>query len=163
MITIVAARRVKNADYAEDDGREREEKNLNQDQDPTENEEPDNFPTREAGQIMAGEKERETDRGDDPGHADAGHFEFEIRADNAEQQEKRREGCDPESQPFEAARLDSDQGAFEAGFFSQVSYRIGNPVREQGLSVDLLGGLLRVQCQQRSFWVHDAVADFHFF
>src|SRR5205823_5312818 len=81
----------KDADYAEDNGRVGEEKDFDQNKNHSEHEKGDDFPTGEPGEIMSGKEKRETDRGDDPRHAHARHFEFEISADDPEQQKQGRE------------------------------------------------------------------------
>ena len=48
------------ADHAEDNGRVREKQDLDQDEDDAENEERDDFPAGQAGQIVAEKKERKT-------------------------------------------------------------------------------------------------------
>ena len=81
----------KHADNAEDNGRVREEHDLDQDEDDAEHEKGDDFPARQPSQIVAQEKKRETNRGKNPGQTRARNLEFEIRANDSEEKKQGRE------------------------------------------------------------------------
>ena len=65
----------------------REKKNLDQNQNHSENEQRNDFPAGEPGQIMPEEKEPETNRSDNAGPRHTGNFKFQIRAENSSQQQ----------------------------------------------------------------------------
>src|SRR6266581_290939 len=94
----------------------REEKNLNQHENYSENEERDDFPTREASQVMAEEKERETNCRDNPGQRRSWNFELQIRAEDSAQEQQRRDRSDPKCDLLEPSGLDRHDVAFEPGF-----------------------------------------------
>jgi hypothetical protein len=120
----------KHADNSENDCAVREEKYFDQYQDQSQNEERHNFPAGEPGEIMAKEKERETNRRDNAGPRHTGDLEFQIRAENSAKQQQRRKRGDPKCQLLEASWLDPGDVALESGFLGQISDRIDNPFRE---------------------------------
>ena len=73
----------------------REKKDFDQDEHDSENEERNNFPASEPSQIMAEEKECETNCRDNSGPCHAGNLEFQIRAEDSTKQQQRRERSDP--------------------------------------------------------------------
>ena len=63
---------------------------------------------------------------------------------------------------LKAARLELHHVAFQSRLLYQVLDGIGDAVGQDRFAVDLLRRLLRVQGQERSFRVNDAIADFYF-
>ena len=151
------------ADDAEDNGRVREKQDLDQNEDDAEHEKRDDFPARQASQIMAEEKKRETNRGNNPRHARARNLELEISANDSQEEKQRRERRDPKREPLEAAGIERQPARLSVRPFRARSCdRIGDAVGQERFAVDLLGRFLRGQSQERAFRMHDAVADFHF-
>src|SRR6266540_4988098 len=140
----------------------REEEYLDQHENDSENEEPNDFPTCEPGQIMTEEEQRETNCRYNSGPCHAGDFEFQIRAENSKQQQQRRKRSDPKRHLFEAGRLDRDEVSLKSGFFCQIGSRIDYVFCEQRFAVDAFYCLLSIQREDRSLRMNDTVADLHF-
>jgi hypothetical protein len=98
----------------------REEQYFDQYQNESQNEERDDLPAGEPGEIMTEEKERETNRRDNAGPRHAGNLEFQIRSENSAKQQQRRKRSDPKCELLEASWLDPDNAAFESGFLGQI-------------------------------------------
>src|SRR6266513_2288217 len=113
-----------NSDNTKNNRAVREEKYLDQHENHSENEQRDDFPAGEAGQIMAEEEQRETNRRDDPGPCCAGNLELEIRTEDSAEQQQRRKRSDPKRNLLEASWLDRDDVAFESRFFGEIAIRI---------------------------------------
>src|SRR5207253_9870213 len=152
----------KHAENSENDCAVREEKYFDQYQNHSQNEERDDLPAGEAGEIMAQEKECETNRRDNAGPRHAGNLKFQIRSENSAKQQQWRERSDPKCELLEASWLDLDDVALESGFLGQIGNRIDNAFREQRFAVDLFGGFLGIEGKDCAFWMDDAVADFYF-
>src|SRR5438094_1936828 len=122
----------------------REKENLNQHENYSENEERNDFPAGESGQIVAEEKQSETNCRDDPGPRRSRNFEFQIRAEDSTQQQQRRERSDPKRDLLEAGRFDSGNVALESGFLGQIGNRISDAFCEQRFVVDPFSSFLRI-------------------
>src|SRR5215211_5029244 len=125
----------------------RKEKYFDQYQNHSENEERDDLPAGEPGEVMTQEKERETDRRDNTGPRHAGNLKFQICSENSAKEQQRRKCSDAKCELLEASRIDPDDVALESGFLGQIGNRIDNAFREKSRSVgiDLFGGFLRVE------------------
>src|SRR5204863_9028824 len=95
----------KHAENSKNDRAVREEKDFDQDQNHSENEERD-LPAREPGEIMAQEKERETNCRDNAGPHHARNLKFQIRSKNSAKQQQRRKRSDPKCELLEASWFD---------------------------------------------------------
>src|SRR5690348_16119793 len=109
----------------------RKEKYFDQYQNHSQNEERDDLPAGEPGEIMAQEKECETNRRDNAGPGHAGDLKFQIRSENSAKQQQWRKRSDPKCELLEASWLDLDDVALECGFLGQIGNRIDNALREQ--------------------------------
>ena len=132
------------------------------DENHSENEERNDFPAGEPGQIMAEEKERETNCRDNSGQRRAGNFELEIRAENSTEQQQRRERRDPKRDLLEAGWFDRDDVAFESGFFVRSTIESAMPSASNGLPLIRSVASCALRVRTASFGMNDAVADFYF-
>src|SRR5262249_32912713 len=96
----------------------REEKYLDQHENHSENKKRDDFPAGESRQIMPEEKERKTNRRNDPWPRHAGNFELQICAQNSAQEQQWRKRSDPKRDMLEPGGLDRHDVAFESSLFS---------------------------------------------
>src|SRR5205085_10455864 len=78
----------KHTEDAENDRAVREEKYFDEYQNQSCNEERNNLPAGESGEIMAEEKQCETSRRDDAGPCHAGNLKFQIRSDDSAKQQQ---------------------------------------------------------------------------
>ena len=141
----------------------REDEDFGEHERDAENEKRGHLPARQAGKVVAEEKEREADGRENTGQAGTGNFEFEPGKENTAEQKKRCERGDPKSQPLEAGRLDGDDLAFETGFLHDLGHGVGDPFGENRFAIDPGGGFLRAQGEEGTLRVNDAVADLHLF
>ena len=139
-----------------------EEQDFNDDKHHSQNEERDDFPAREPGEVVTEKEQRKTDRGKDPRPGDAGDFEFEVSADDTAEQKQWGERGNPKGKLLETRRLKCNYIRFQPGLLHKVDNRIGDAVGQQRFTTDSFRRFLRVQRQDRSFRVNDAIADFHF-
>ena len=84
----------------------REEKYFDEYQNQSCNEERNNLPAGESGEIMTEEKQCETSRRDDAGPCHAGNLKFQIRSENSAKQQQRRKRSDPKCELLEASWFD---------------------------------------------------------
>ena len=131
-------------------------------QNEAEHEEGDNFPAGQPSQIVAEEKKRETKRRDHPGHAGPRDLEFEVGANDSKQEQQGRELRDPKSDSLKPAWIQGHEGPFQPGLLREIPDRFDDALREQWFAVDDLGRLLGRQRQERTFRMHDAIADLYF-
>ena len=82
------------------------EQNFDNDQRHSQNKKPNDFPSCQAGEIVAEKKECETNRRNDSRQTCSGNFEFEISADDASQQKQGRQRRDPKGKLFEAGGIE---------------------------------------------------------
>ena len=110
---------------------------------------------------MTGEKEEETNSGQNARHPEAGRFEFDVGADNSAEQKQWREHGNDQCRPLKTARLGFDHRAFQAGIADQLGHRGGDSLGEERFAADFFHRFLRAQGEQFPVFCDHLAADLH--